>query len=72
MEGKSPSQRARFFKRSFANRKYPTESEFENFSLPNYSKFAVKCDWNIKISQIYTKFEFFEKNSKSVNVANLL
>ena len=26
-------------------------SYFDNFLLPNYGKFAVESDWNIKISQ---------------------
>ena len=51
-------------------------SEFENFSSPNYSKFAVECDWISKISQIRTKIDFFKKNydffSKLVKMANLM
>ena len=37
--------------------------EFESFSSPNYSKFAVKCNWNIKVPKIRTKFGFFLKKA---------
>ena len=38
-----------------------SDSEFENFSSPNVSKFAVECDWSSKISQIRAKIGFYEK-----------
>ena len=74
-----------FFLRLLAN--YPRSKSrgfwIWKFFSPIYSKFAVECDWNSKISQIRTKYGFFwikvgffAENliffSKLVEVANLL
>ena len=39
------------------------DSEIENFLSTNWSEFAVKGDWNIKISQIRTKVFLLKKSS---------
>ena len=82
MEGKSATRRGSFFyiDLSFARAEWP-DSEFQDSSLPDYSIFAVECDWNSNIYQIRTKVEekkvcFFWKQtgifSKSMKVASLL
>ena len=45
MEGKSSTQRVRFFNvyLSIENVQISDRSEFENFLTLNYRKFAVKC-----------------------------
>ena len=50
-------------------------SDHENFSLQNYSKFAVECDWNSEISQkskiwVFWKNDgfFWEKNLNSFKI----
>ena len=65
MEGKSSTQRARFL-RGLANRKCPNRISrpfwiWKYYLSPNFSKFPVECDWNIKISQICSKLRFFWK-----------
>ena len=58
------TQRGAFFYVYFPNvqPEWPeANSEFENFLSPNYSKNAVKCDWNSNLSQILTEVFFEEK-----------
>ena len=49
----------------------PLSGRFSKFLSPNYSKFAVQCNWNSKISQLLVKLGFFEKSwffwKKSLN-----
>ena len=37
-------------------------SNVQRMQSPIYSKFAVECDWNRKISQVRTQLVFFQKN----------
>ena len=39
----------------------PDDSEFEKNLTLNYSKFAVECDGNSKISQTHSKLRVFLK-----------
>ena len=65
MEGKSSTQRERFFK-SICQLKIsecPGDSGSEKFSSPNQREVDLECDWNIKISQKRSKFGFAEKKT---------
>ena len=86
MEGKTSTQRKRFFTLTCQIKIFESEcpcpvrqnddSQFDNFLSPNYSKFAIECDRNSKNSQTVQNLAFFKKKleffSKSVKVANLI
>ena len=63
MEGKTSPQRVRLFTFTCKLKmsEGPEDSEFEIPLLPNYSKFAVECDRNSKISPIRKKFGFLKR-----------
>ena len=42
-------------------------SEFEPSQLPNCSKFAVKCEYNSKISKNVRSLGFFEKKKQTIS-----
>ena len=60
IEGKSFCRRLRFFKFTSQLHDFAKllASEFENFL---FSKFAGECNWNSEVSQIRTKFGYFQK-----------
>ena len=87
MKAKSSTQMERFFTRrlpiAFTLKTMLVHvSERENVFSLNYSKFALECDWNSKISQNLQNLGLFWKNrsvfrknwffSKLLNVANFL
>ena len=56
---KSSTQRGTFFNVFLPIENVRTILNLKIFYSPSYSKFAVECDLNSKISQICTKFVFF-------------